>query len=147
MAAPKALQTLRRSRDFRVAEPDDRAEETHDGRYLVSCLSQDPYKRSVLRLLDLIEGTSRDIPVPEVKLIIGLDWTANGHTILVTGYMGRGGRSTESGLVSVSLDGQTKKLFEAPNFDFSSLVPSPDGRHFAIAANTVKANISLLENF
>ncbi len=117
------------------------------GRYLVSSRSQDPYKPSVLQLLDIAKGTTRNLLVPEVKLIVGLDFAADSSKIWVSGFLGRGARETRSGLFAVDLNGNSKKIFEEPNVTVFSSIPSPNHRSLALGVETSTSNVWLLEAF
>jgi Tol biopolymer transport system component len=118
-----------------------------DGKYLVTLPTQNPYKESALRILRLHDNVTRYIPVPEVKLIIGLDWAADSKSVWVGGYMGRGSWGTRSGLVNVDLTGKVRTLLEGSNPEVISGTPSPDGRRLALGENTCNSNVWLLENF
>jgi Tol biopolymer transport system component/DNA-binding winged helix-turn-helix (wHTH) protein len=118
-----------------------------DGKYLVTLPTQDPYKASGLRILSLHDNATRYIPVPEVKLIIGLDWAADSKSVWVGGYMGRGSWGTRAGLVNVDLSGKIRTLLEGRNPDVMGGTPSPDGHYLAIGAITDSSNAWLIENF
>jgi Tol biopolymer transport system component len=118
-----------------------------DGKYLVTLPTQDPYKDSKLRILRLHDNVTRYIPVPEVKVIIGLDWATDSKSVWVGGYMGRGSWGTRSGLVNVDLTGKVRTLLEGSNPDVMGGTPSPDGRRLALGENTCSSNVWLLENF
>jgi len=120
---------------------------SHDGKYLVTLPTQDPYKESELRILRLHDNVTRYIPVPEVKVIIGLDWAADSKSLWVGGYMGRGSWGTRAGLVNVDLSGKVRTLLEGSNPEVMGGTPSPDGHYLAIGANTNSSNVWLLENF
>ena len=118
-----------------------------DGKYLVTLPTQDPYKESELRILRLEDNVTRYVPVPEVKLIMGLDWAADSKSVWVGGYMGRGSWGTRSGLVNVDLTGKVRTLLEGRNPEVMGGTPSPDGRRLALGENTVSSNVWLLEDF
>jgi len=118
-----------------------------DGKYLVTLPTQDPYKESELRILRLHDNVTRYIPVPEVKVIIGLDWATDSKSVWVGGYMGRGSWGTRSGLVNVDLTGKVRTLLEGSNPEVMGGTPSPDGRRLALGENTCSSNVWLLENF
>jgi len=119
-----------------------------DGKYLVTSKSQNPYDGPVLRLLSLFDGGVRDLPVATgVKLIMGIDWAADGRSIWVGGYMGRGSWGTRSGIINMDLNGHVTELIKGYSPVILGGVPSPDGRHLALRANTQSSNIWLLENF
>jgi Tol biopolymer transport system component/DNA-binding winged helix-turn-helix (wHTH) protein len=118
-----------------------------DGKYLVTRPSQDPYKGPELRILSLHDNATTDIPVPELKLIIGIDWATDSKSLWVGGYNGRGSWGTRSGLVNVDLTGKVRTLLEGRNPEVMGGTPSPDGRRLALGVNTVSSNVWLLENF
>ena len=118
-----------------------------DGRYLVTSQSQNPYEASGLRIFNLADSTKRYIAVPEVKLIMGLDWAADSKSVWVGGFMGRGSWGTRSGLVNVDLNGNVRTLLAGHNPEVMGGTPSPDGHRLAIGANTETSNAWLLANF
>ncbi len=118
-----------------------------DGKYLVTCRSQNPYAQSGLRILDLILNKERTLPVGGVKLIIGTDWAADSKSIFIGGYMGRGSYGTRSGLVQVDLAGNVQTLVEGKAPAILGGTPSPDGRRLALGGNTYTANVWMVENF
>ena len=118
-----------------------------DGKYLVSLPSQNPYKESKLRIFSLYDNATRYVPVPEVKVIMGLDWAVDSKSVWVGGYMGRGSWGTRSGLVNVGLSGKVRTLLEGRNPEIMGGTPSPDGHHLALGVNAISSNVWLLENF
>jgi Tol biopolymer transport system component len=118
-----------------------------DGKYLASCKSQNPYAATELRIFSLTDNSTRYIPVPNVRVIIGIDWAADSKSVFVGGYMRRGSWGTRSGLVNVDLAGNAKTLLEVQNPSVMGGTPSPDGHRLAVGANTNSSNAWLLENF
>ena len=118
-----------------------------DGKYLASRKSQNPYEVTELRIFSLTDNSQRYIPVPNVKVVVGIDWAADSKSVLVGGYMGRGSWGTRSGLVNIDLTGKVKTLLEGQNPSVMGGTPSPDGRRLALGANTNSSNAWLLENF
>jgi Tol biopolymer transport system component len=118
-----------------------------DGRYLASPMSASPSDASGLRILDLTGGTERDILLPKLPLIMGMNWAPDGQTLWVGGYMGRSSGGTRSGLLTVDLTGKVRTVLEGSSMAIWFAVPSPDGRRFAVLAHTDNSNVSLLENF
>ena len=118
-----------------------------DGRYLVMRKTQDPYQTPVMRIFDVARGTERDIPLPGVGLIMGMDWAIDSKTIWVAAYMGRGAYGDRSALLNVELSGKSRVLMEKLNLGLWFAIPSPDGQHLALLGHTKSSNVSLLENF
>jgi DNA-binding winged helix-turn-helix (wHTH) protein/Tol biopolymer transport system component len=118
-----------------------------NGRYLAMRKTQDPYQGPTMRILEVATGTTRDIPVPSVGLMMGLNWAIDSNSIWLSAYMGRGAYGSRSAVVNVDLHGKARVLFEKLNFDLWSAIPSPDGKHLALLAHTQSSNISLLEDF
>jgi Tol biopolymer transport system component/DNA-binding winged helix-turn-helix (wHTH) protein len=118
-----------------------------DGKYLASRKSQNPYEVTELRIFSLTDNSQRYIPVPNVKVVVGIDWAADSKSVLVGGYMGRGSWGTRSGLVNIDLSGKAKTLLEGQNPSVMGGTPSPDGHRLALGANTNSSNAWLLENF
>jgi Tol biopolymer transport system component len=115
-----------------------------DGKYLASCKSQNPYEATELRIFSLADNSQRYIPVSGVRVIIGIDWTADSKSVLVGGYMRRGSWGTRSGLVNIDLSGKVKTLLEGQNPSVMGGTPSPDGHRLALGANTNSSNAWLL---
>jgi DNA-binding winged helix-turn-helix (wHTH) protein/Tol biopolymer transport system component len=118
-----------------------------DGRYLASPLAAHPYDALGLRVVDLATGKQREIQVPSVLLIMGMDWAPDSHSLWVGGYMGRSSGGTRSGIVRVDLTGHVRTVLEGSSMAVWFAIPSPDGRRVAVLAHTDNSNVSLLENF
>ena len=120
-----------------------------NGRYLASPLAAHPYEALPLglRVVDLATGKQREIPVPSVLLIMGMDWAPDSRSLWVGGYMGRSSGGTRSGIVRVDLTGHVRTVLEGSSMAIWFAIPSPDGRRVAVLAHTDKSNVSLLENF
>jgi Tol biopolymer transport system component len=118
-----------------------------DGRYLASPKSANPEEASVVRILDLTGGAKREISLPNLPLIMGMNWAPDSQTLWVGGYMGRGSGGTRSGLLRVALTGKVRTVLEGSSMAIWFAVPSPDGRRVAVLAHTDNSNVSLLENF
>jgi hypothetical protein len=118
-----------------------------DGKYIVTSKAQTPSEAPVLRI-NLAEGTERYVPVPDIKLLMGMDWAADGKSMWVGGYMGRSAGGARSGLLNVSLNGAVKVALRGLNPGVLWAIPSPDGRRLALLGNTTdSSNVWLLENF
>jgi len=118
-----------------------------DGRYLASPTSANWLDASGLLILDLTGGTKREISLPNLPLIMGMNWAPDGRSLWVGGYMGRSSGGTRSGLVRVDLTGKVRTVLEGSSMAIWLAVPSPDGRRVAVLAHTDNSNVSLLENF
>jgi len=118
-----------------------------DGKYLVTPKSQNPYDGPALRVLDLAAGTEINIPVPDIGLVMGMDWAVDSKSLWIGGYMGRGGWGTRSGVLNVDLNGRERVVLEGLNPEIWFAIPSPDGHHLALMGNTQTSNMWLLENF
>jgi Tol biopolymer transport system component/DNA-binding winged helix-turn-helix (wHTH) protein len=95
------------------------------------------------RILDLNSGLWRAGPTIEGNFYgLNIAWSADGHGIFVTRVL------TTSQILYADLQGHTHVVSEGANQDFSSLVPSPDGRYLAFSTRSINSrNAWLLENF
>ena len=118
-----------------------------DGRYLASPKSANPYEASGVRIFDLTSGRKRDVLLPGLPLIMGVDWAPDSRSLWVGGYMGRRSGGTRSGLLKVDLVGRIRTMLEGSSMAIWFAIPSPDGRRLAVLAHTDDSNVSLLENF
>jgi DNA-binding winged helix-turn-helix (wHTH) protein/Tol biopolymer transport system component len=118
-----------------------------DGKYLVMRKTQDPYQTPTMRIFNVATGAERDISLPGVGLIMGMDWAIDSKTIWVSAYMGRGAYGDRSALLTVELSGKSRVLMERQNMGLWFAIPSPDGQHLALLGHTKSSNISLLEDF
>jgi DNA-binding winged helix-turn-helix (wHTH) protein/Tol biopolymer transport system component len=118
-----------------------------DGRYLASPRSPVPSEPSGVRIFDLTTAKEREIAVPNVLLIMGLDWAPDSRRLWVGGYMGRRSGGTRSGIVRVDLAGRATTVLQGSSMAVWFAIPSPDGRRLAVLAHTDYSNVSLLENF
>jgi len=90
---------------------------------------------------------ARAIPIPEARLIFGMNWAADSNSIWLGAFMGRGAWGTRSGILNVDLTGKTRVLLKGSNPELLYAVPSPDGHRLAVGADSRTSNIWLLENF
>jgi Tol biopolymer transport system component/DNA-binding winged helix-turn-helix (wHTH) protein len=118
-----------------------------NGKYLVTSKSQNPYDPPAIRIVNIAAGTKRDFPMPDIGLMIGLDWAADSKSVWVGGYRGRGAWGTRSGILNVDLAGRTRVVLDGLNPTILFAIPSPDGRRLALYGNTQNSNVWLLENF
>ena len=94
-----------------------------------------------VRLLDLRNGTERDIQLSMEGIVQGLCWSADGNA-LFAGMISSGHQ-----IIRVDLDGKTHVLLDRKGVWVGSLALSPDGRHLAYSQQTIDSNLWLLENF
>jgi dipeptidyl aminopeptidase/acylaminoacyl peptidase len=118
-----------------------------DGKYVVTPRSPDPYEAPGLRVFNLAGGTEQNIPMPDIGLMMGMDWAADSKSVWVGGYMGRGAWGTRSGLLNVDLSGKTRVMLKGFSPTLWFAIPSPDGRRLSLCQLTQKSNLWLLENF
>jgi hypothetical protein len=113
----------------------------------VTSKSQNPYDPPAIRIVNIAAGTERDFPMPDIGLMIGLDWAADSKSVWMGGYRGRGAWGTRSGILNVDLAGRTRVVLDGLNPTILFAIPSPDGRRLALYGNTQNSNVWLLENF
>jgi DNA-binding winged helix-turn-helix (wHTH) protein/Tol biopolymer transport system component len=118
-----------------------------DGKFLASPKSANPLEAAGLRVLDLTTSKEREILLPGLPLIMGMDWSPDSKSLWVGGYMGRSSGGTRSGLARVDLTGRVRTMLEGSSMAIWFAIPSPDGRRLAVMAHTDSSNVSLLENF
>jgi serine/threonine protein kinase len=96
--------------------------------------------REQVRILDLRNGTERNLRLPQGWSIYGLCWAADGKAVFAsvasTGFL----------IARIDLDGKTHVLLERENGCGAPSL-SPDGRHLAYFQGTFESNVWLLENF
>ena len=97
--------------------------------------------REQIRILDLRDGTERNLQLPKGGIIVSLCWTADGNSVFVSL------NSARNPIARIDLDGKTHILFEGRNEIIEGLSASPDGRHLAYSQNASESNVWLLENF
>jgi Tol biopolymer transport system component len=97
--------------------------------------------REQIRILDLQNGTERNLPVPKGWDISALSWAADGRALFAGVY------STEWLISRIDLEGNTHVLLKGASAWYGSPISSPDGRHLTYFQGTVDDNYWLLENF
>ena len=97
--------------------------------------------REQIRILDLQNGTERNLPLPKAWDVSGLCWAADGKALFASVY------STELLISRIDLNGNTHVLFERVGAWIGGPISSPDGRHLAYFQGAVEDNYWLLENF
>jgi len=98
--------------------------------------------RGQIRVLDLKQGTERNLQLPNDWYIWDLCWMADGKALLATA------QTTTYFLARVELDGKSRLLLDrGRNGWLGWPVLSPDGRHLAFHQLTFDSNAWLLEDF
>jgi len=97
-----------------------------------------------LQFISLETGARRDMVVKGWSVLKGVDWTAQGRSVLI-------GSVTPSGasvILDVDLDGNAHVLLETgPHAQVLWAIPSPDGRYAALNVLTGENNVWMVENF
>ena len=96
-----------------------------------------------IRILDLRNGTERDVQLPKGWKIWNQSWAADGSAVFATA------QSTSGYFIArIDPDGKTHVLLDrGRNQWLGRPTPSPDGRHLAFSQQTFEANVWLVENF
>jgi Tol biopolymer transport system component/predicted Ser/Thr protein kinase len=96
-----------------------------------------------IRILDLRNGTERDVQLPKGWGIWNQSWAADGSAVFATA------QSTSGYFIArIDPDGKTHVLLDrGRNQWLARPTPSPDGHHLAFSQQTFEANAWLLENF
>jgi serine/threonine protein kinase/Tol biopolymer transport system component len=98
-----------------------------------------------LQILRLAGGQAREINVKGWKGLQTLFWAADGRGLFVSPTAGQGAT-----LLYVDLEGHAQVIWQqkwSGIYAGAYGVPSPDGRHLAVSAQTEYHNVWLLENF
>jgi serine/threonine protein kinase len=95
-----------------------------------------------IQILSLNGPQPQDITVKGWNTLTTVSWAANGKGLFASSFSDRG-----PAVLSVDLQGKATLLWEHRGGIDSYAVPSPDGRHLAMRAWNVEANLWLMENF
>jgi len=96
-----------------------------------------------IRLLSLKSGVTTDLAVRGWNSFGEVDWSADGNALLVSSQTPQ-----DTTLLRVDLRGEARALWhQKRNFMGTKGIPSPDGRHLAVAAWTTDSNVWMIENF
>jgi Tol biopolymer transport system component len=88
-------------------------------------------------------GKTRDVKVKGWDGLMGLDWSPDGKSLLVSWH----NFEEDSALLKITLDGRTSVLLKSSNPEIWAAIPSPDGRLLAIAEAGGPKNVWQIENF
>jgi hypothetical protein len=97
--------------------------------------------REQIRILDLQNGTERNLSLPKGWSLYGFSWAADAKALFA------GVPSTEFLISRLDLDGNTHVMFKRVVPWIGGPISSPDGRRLAYFEGTVDDNYWLLENF
>jgi serine/threonine protein kinase/Tol biopolymer transport system component len=96
-----------------------------------------------IRLLSLKSGVTTDLAVRGWNSFGEVDWSADGNALFVSSQTPQ-----DTTLLRVDLRGEARALWhQKRNFMGTKGIPSPDGRHLAVAAWTTDSNVWMIENF
>jgi len=95
-----------------------------------------------IRLLSLKSGVTTDLAVRGWNSFGEVDWSADGDALFVSSQT-----SEDTTLLRVDLRGEPRALWHRNNFMDTKGIPSPDGRHLAVAGWTTDSNAWMIENF
>jgi hypothetical protein len=87
-------------------------------------------------------GAARDLVVKGWNELIGIDWSADGRSLLISWQ----NQASGSALLKVTLDGRASVLLHSGN-EIWDAIPSPDGRFLVIAEAGGTKNVWRIENF
>ena len=100
------------------------------------------FNQGTIQLRSTSTGKSRDLIVRGWNGLMGIDWSADGRSLLVSWHK----HDLDSALLNVTLNGRASVLLRSSN-DIWHAVPSPDGRFLAIAEASGTRNVWQIENF
>ena len=95
-----------------------------------------------LRVVSLRGNRTKMVPMAGVKMNSDLVWAADGN-----GFYFDTARKGRTVLLHLDLQGHTHVLWENRGGNYAFGIPSPDGRHIALAGNPVTSNMWMMENF
>jgi eukaryotic-like serine/threonine-protein kinase len=96
-----------------------------------------------IRMLSLKSGVTTDLAVKGWSGLWSIEWSADGNALFVSNRM-----ALDTTLLRVDLRGEAIALWQQKfNFLGTKGVPSPDGRHLAMAGYTTDSNVWIIENF
>jgi Tol biopolymer transport system component len=100
-------------------------------------------REGVIQLLSVKSGVTTDLAVRGWNGFWSVNWSADGNALFVSSQT-----SQDTTLLRVDLRGEATALWhEKLNFFGTIGIPSPDGRHLAVASYTTDSNVWMIENF
>jgi eukaryotic-like serine/threonine-protein kinase len=96
-----------------------------------------------IHLRSTFTGKARDLVVKGWNELMGVDWSADGKSLLVSWH----NSERASALLKVTLDGNASVLLSSSNPEVWSAISSPDGRLLAISEAGGPKNVWQIENF
>jgi eukaryotic-like serine/threonine-protein kinase len=100
-------------------------------------------RKGRIRLLSLKSGVTTDLAVRGWNSFWSVDWSADGNALFVSCQTPQ-----DTTLLRVDLRGEASALWHQKlNFVGTKGIPSPDGRHLAVAGWTTDSNVWMIENF
>jgi hypothetical protein len=110
-----------------------------DGRHIAFVLEGVPHNR--IRIVNLYGATESEITVPGTKLLMGLNWSADGSGFFVSDVTLVGTR-----LLHIERNGASQVLWSQPANQLMGGLQSPDGQHLAMFRTIRSANVWVVEN-
>jgi len=96
-----------------------------------------------IQLISFRGEPTQEVPVIGWKgLLSSLNWAADGKGLLVCSL-----KEQSAVLLYVPLRGEARVVWELPGAGDLDVIPSPDGRHVALNARLLNANMWMMENF
>jgi Tol biopolymer transport system component/DNA-binding winged helix-turn-helix (wHTH) protein len=102
----------------------------------------DSFNQGKIQLRSTSTGETRELVVKGWNGLIGIDWSADGRSLLVSWH----NHEWDSALLKVTLDGRASVLLRSSN-EILFAIPSPDGRSLAIAEASGTKNVWGIESF
>ncbi len=96
----------------------------------------------LIRIVDLVSGTTRQVPVQEWTHLDSVGWSADGKSLFVTNWSSKGGS-----ILRVALSGKAQLLHTALGMELERPLPSPDGHYLAYGEVTTISNAWMIQNF
>jgi len=102
-----------------------------------------PGPKPTIRLRSTLTGETRDLPVDGWNQLGGIDWAADGRSLVVAAKT----LEQESALLKVTLDGRASVLVRSSSTEILGAISSPDGRSLAVAETRSSNDVWEIESF